>query len=265
MFEKKRLGQALTRQLLAFARRMTLAPEPINFRSLIDGMRILVGGALRGDISVEVNIEPALWPLLADPGQLELAILNLAVNARDAMVSGGVLTLAARNERLEGSGPNGIRGEFVRIEVRDTGTGIPQEIVDRVFEPFFTTKAVGKGTGLGLSQVYGFISQSGGEIEIQSRPGQGATIVLYLPRAESVETIAPPLPISSSSEQATNCDRKVLVVEDNDQVAELAMQMMVALGFSVDRVSSAKEALAKLGRTAERWISSFRMSSCQEG
>jgi signal transduction histidine kinase len=142
-------GQTLTRQLLAFARRMTLAPEPLNLRTLVDGMRILVGGALRGDISVEVDIEPDLWPVLADPGELELALLNLLVNARDAMPAGGVLTLAARNEWLDGSGEGALAGPFVRIEVRDTGTGIPPEILNRVFDPFFTTKPVGKGHRLG--------------------------------------------------------------------------------------------------------------------
>ena len=130
-------GEALTRQLLAFARRLTLAPEPINLRSLIDGMRILVGGAPRGDITVDVDLDPKLWPVMADPGQLEPALLNLAVNARDATPSGGALKLAARNERLEGAGANGTKGEFVRIEVRDTGSGIPPDIMDRIFDPFY--------------------------------------------------------------------------------------------------------------------------------
>jgi signal transduction histidine kinase len=239
-------GEALTRQLLAFARRMTLAPEPINLRSLIDGMRILVDGALRGDITVEIDMEPELWPVLADPGQLELALLNLAVNARDAMLSGGVLTLAAHNETLDSSGASGLVGEFVRIEVRDTGTGIPSEILDRVFDPFFTTKAVGKGTGLGLSQVYGFASQSGGHVAVQSRPGEGATFVLHLPRADVAQAETRPLRTGPPTERLAHGDRKVLVVEDNDDVAELAMEMMAAMGFAVERVASAKEALAKL-------------------
>jgi signal transduction histidine kinase len=239
-------GEALTRQLLAFARRMTLAPEPVNLRSLIDGMRILVGGALRGDITVEVDLDPELWPVLADPGQLELALLNLAVNARDAMPSGGVLTLAARNERLEGAGANGIKGEFVRIEVRDTGTGIPADIIDRIFDPFFTTKAVGKGTGLGLSQVYGFTSQSGGHMEVRSDVGQGATFILRLPRATTALAETQPERSPAPSERLAHGERKVLVVEDNDDVAELAMEMMTTLGFVVERVTNAREALAKL-------------------
>ncbi len=239
-------GEALTRQLLAFARRMTLAPEPIDLQNLIDGMRILVDGALRGNITVEIDIEPGLRPVLADPGQLELALLNLAVNARDAMPSGGVLTLAARNEMLDGSAASGLVGEFVRIEVRDTGTGIPPEILHRVFDPFFTTKAVGKGTGLGLSQVFGFVSQSGGHVEVQSRPGEGATFVLHLPRAEAMEAETRPLRTGYAAERLAQGDRKVLVVEDNDEVAELAMEMMATMGFAVERVAGAKEALAKL-------------------
>ncbi|WP_407159284.1 ATP-binding protein [Bradyrhizobium sp. STM 3557] len=246
MRQAAKRGEALTRQLLAFARRMTLAPEPINLRSLIDGMRILVGGALRGDITVEVDLEPKLWPVLADPGQLELALLNLAVNARDAMPSGGVLTLAARNERLGESGANGTKGEFVRIEVRDTGTGIPPDIIDRIFDPFFTTKAVGKGTGLGLSQVYGFASQSGGHIEVQSDLGQGATFILRLPRATTTSAETLPERSPAASERLSHGGRKVLVVEDNDDVAELAMEMMTTLGFVVARAANAREALAKL-------------------
>lgn len=239
-------GQALTRQLLAFARRMILAPEPVNLLNLIEGMRILVGGALRGDITVEVYLDPMLWPVLADPGQLELALLNLAVNARDAMPSGGVLTLAGGNEWLEGSGPNGAMGEFVRIEVRDTGTGIPPDIIDRIFDPFFTTKTIGKGTGLGLSQVYGFASQSGGDIKVHSVVGQGATFILRLPRATMASAEAQPERSQPPSERLAQGRRKVLVVEDNDHVAELAMEMMTTLGFVVERVANAREALAKL-------------------
>lgn len=239
-------GQALTRQLLAFARRMILAPEPVNLLNLIEGMRILVGGALRGDITVEVDLDPMLWPVLADPGQLELALLNLAVNARDAMPSGGVLTLAGGNEWLEGSGPNGAMGEFVRIEVRDTGTGIPPDIIDRIFDPFFTTKTIGKGTGLGLSQVYGFASQSGGDIKVHSVVGQGATFILRLPRATMASAEAQPERSQPPSERLAQGGRKVLVVEDNDHVAELAMEMMTTLGFVVERVANAREALAKL-------------------
>ncbi|MBV9459459.1 MAG: response regulator [Bradyrhizobium sp.] len=239
-------GEALTRQLLAFARRMTLAPEPINLRSLIDGMRILVGGALRGDITVDVDLDPKLWPVLADPGQLELALLNLAVNARDAMPSGGALTLAARNERLKGVGANGTTDEFVRIEVRDTGSGIPPDIIDRIFDPFFTTKPVGKGTGLGLSQVYGFATQSGGHIEVRSAAGLGATFILRLPRATTASAETQPERSPASDERLGPGGRKVLVVEDNDDVAELAMEMMTTLGFVVERVANAREALAKL-------------------
>ncbi len=134
----------------------------------------------------------------------------------------------------------------MRIEVRDTGTGIPPDIIDRIFDPFFTTKAVGKGTGLGLSQVYGFASQSGGHIEVQNGVGQGATFILRLPRATMGSAETQPERSAAPSERLSQGARKVLVVEDNDEVAELALEMMTTLGFAVERVSNAREALAKL-------------------
>jgi signal transduction histidine kinase len=170
-------GQALTKQLLAFSRRMTLTPEPLELKVLLEGMRILVDGSLRGDIVVEVDIQPDLWPIMADPTQLELALLNLAVNARDAMPSGGRLTITARNRRER----NGHTHDLVEIEIQDTGEGIPAEVIERVFDPFFTTKPIGKGTGLGLSQVHGFATQSGGEVAVHSEHGRGTSFVLRRP------------------------------------------------------------------------------------
>ncbi|HEY4030827.1 MAG TPA: ATP-binding protein [Caulobacteraceae bacterium] len=235
-------GQALTRQLLAFSRRMTLTPEPIELKLLLDGMRILVDGALRGDIVVEVEIAPDLWPILADPTQLELALLNLAVNARDAMPFGGRLTISARNRR---SGNGGGGRDMVEIEVGDTGEGIPREVIERVFDPFFTTKPVGKGTGLGLSQVHGFATQSGGEVAVSSEPGRGARFALRLPRAQAEPR--PVTPIAVDGDHLVLPDvHSVLLVEDNDQVAELVTQMLEALGLQVERVSSAQEALIRL-------------------
>jgi signal transduction histidine kinase len=236
-------GKALTKQLLAFSRRMTLTPEPIELKALLEGMRILVDGSLRGDIVVDVDIASDLWPIMADPTQLELALLNLAVNARDAMPSGGRLTIAARNTRKpDGGGPP---HQMVEIEVKDTGEGIPAEIVERVFDPFFTTKPVGKGTGLGLSQVHGFATQSGGEISVQSEAGRGTRFILSLPRADAAPRPADVTKLDNSQLSLPNL-KSVLLVEDNDPVAELVTQMLEALGLQVQRVATAAEALSRL-------------------
>lgn len=240
-------GEALTRQLLAFSRRTALSAELIDFSAFLDGMRILVGGALRGDIAVEVKIDEGLWPVLTDPTQLDLAILNLAVNARDAMPNGGTLTVMANNVILDGSNAAELSGDFIRIEVRDTGIGIPVEILDRVFDPFFTTKEVGKGTGLGLSQVYGFVKQSGGHVEVRSRSGEGTSFVLYLPRGEAASQTTHHTSISPIRRKSRNRRGRILLVEDNDSVAELVGKMLQELGFVSDRVSSGAEALGALG------------------
>jgi signal transduction histidine kinase/ActR/RegA family two-component response regulator len=239
-------GEALTRQLLAFSRRTALTPEPVDLPSLLEGMRILIAGALRGDIVIDIKMAPDLWPVLTDPTQLNLVILNLAVNARDAMPDGGTLTIAATNATLEGSNRFALAGEFVRLEVRDTGVGIPPEILDRVFEPFFTTKEIGKGTGLGLSQVYGFAKQSGGHAEICSREGDGTSVILYLPRGEAVAQDNAQTQLSRSEEKGVEGPHRILLVEDNDAVAALVQEMLEGLGFAPRRVANAREALAAL-------------------
>jgi signal transduction histidine kinase len=235
-------GESLTQQLLAFSRNIDLRAEAIDLGKLLDGMRVLVGGALRGDIEVQIRIPADLRPVLADPTQLELSILNIVVNARDAMPNGGTLTIRARNVALDGS-DGGLRGDFVRAEIQDTGAGIPADMLHRVFDPFFTTKPVGKGTGLGLSQVYGFAEQSGGRARVDSRVGKGTTIILDLPRAPAADdrvatvAMADPPPINGRG-------RQVLLVEDNDDVATLEVDMLDTLGFAVTRVAGAAEALA---------------------
>jgi signal transduction histidine kinase/ActR/RegA family two-component response regulator len=246
-------ARALTQQLLAFARKMPLAPEPISFRSLLETMRILVDGALRGDITVEIDVAPDLWPIMADPTQLELAILNLAVNARDAMPQGGVLRISARNENLSAPQPDGLAGQYVIVEVGDTGDGIPPAILHRVFDPFFTTKKVGKGTGLGLSQVYGFATQSGGRARIRSTEGQGTTVVLELPRADAMNRETGEEHAYFQDGVVANGDLAILLVEDNEQVAELASEMLSALGFRVTRAGTAREALGQFDDTANRF------------
>lgn len=246
MREAAARGEALTRQLLAFSRRTALTPEPTDLSALLEGMRILIAGALRGDIVINIRIASDLWPVLTDPTQLNLVILNLAVNARDAMPKGGTLTITATNATLEGSNHYALSGEFVRIEVSDTGIGIPAQILDRVFDPFFTTKEVGKGTGLGLSHVYGFAKQSGGHVEISSREGEGTSVILYLPRGEAVAQITSRARLMRSDWKGGDRQRRVLLVEDNDAVASLVEEMLQGLGFAPHRVSNAMEALATL-------------------
>ncbi|MES1994685.1 ATP-binding protein [Sphingomonas sp. 3F27F9] len=261
-------GASLTRQLLAFSRRMSLAPEAIDLRARFDDMRILMTGALREDIALEVELAEDLWPVMADQTQLELAILNTVVNARDAMPQGGTVTIFAGNARLDGRGESRLTGDFVRIEVRDTGTGIAPDVLDRIFDPFFTTKEVGSGTGLGLSQVYGFAKQSGGHVKVRSRVGEGTRIILHLPRANSlplaaaVEASPPAIPVPGPKGE-----RRILLVEDNDEVAELAGQMLEGLGFTVRRAESAPAALAQLenGHAADLVFSDVVMPGGMSG
>jgi signal transduction histidine kinase len=214
---------------------LTLMPGPVHLHALLEGMRALVAGALREDIRIEFLIPEDLWPVLADPAQLELAILNLAVNARDAMPQGGTLTIQASNVHDDKAGEEESPGDFVRMEVRDTGSGIAPEILDRVFDPFFTTKDVGKGTGLGLSQVYGFTKQSGGRVSIRSGPAKGPASSCSCPALSRRRRLRDR---SICPREATRlADRKstVLLVEDNDEVAALTFEMLQGLGFQVRR------------------------------
>src|SRR3954468_16273772 len=177
-------GADLTRRLLSFARRQALRPEPLDLRAWLEDMRELLARALRGDIAIEIIAPPDLWWARVDPAELELAVLNLGVNARDAMPRGGRLRLSAANVELDAlTDPDRLGGAFIRLAVRDTGTGMPPEVLSRIFEPFFSTKDVGQGTGLGLAQVYGFTRQSGGTARVASRLGAGTTVTVLLPRA----------------------------------------------------------------------------------
>jgi PAS domain S-box-containing protein len=174
-------GARLTRQLLAFSRRQALEPGPVDLAARVEAMRGLLDGSVPAGVRVEPDLPPGLWPVEADPGELELALLNLVVNARDAMPDGGRIAIRAAN--VAGLDGGGLRGDFVRVEVADEGTGMPPDVQARAFEPFFTTKAPGEGTGLGLAQVYGFARQSGGAALIESAPGRGTTVALLLPRS----------------------------------------------------------------------------------
>ena len=176
-------GESLTRQLLTFSRRQTLQPSVIDLAERLPEIKDMLSRSLRGDIEIRVGVPRRPCAVKVDPSELELALLNLAVNARDAMPSGGTLTITAKPVVLRGkASEEGLAGDFVAIRVADTGSGIPADVLPRVFEPFFTTKDVGKGTGLGLSQVYGFAHQSGGAATIASSARRGTVVTLFLPR-----------------------------------------------------------------------------------
>ena len=239
-------GAELAHRLLTFARRQALRPEPIALGSWLDAhARQLLSRALRGDVVVRTRLDPGLPPICADATELELALLNLALNARDAMPSGGELLIEAEPVQLAPDhDPEGLEGAFVRLSVSDTGTGMTPEVVGRLFEPFFTTKEPGQGTGLGLAQVYGFVKQSGGAVHVRSELGQGTTISLLLPVADGVPAAnpAPPTP----SLQPADRSLSVLVCEDDDAVAMLVCQLLDQLGHAARRAANAAEALAVL-------------------
>ncbi|MGZ5912097.1 MAG: MASE1 domain-containing protein, partial [Reyranella sp.] len=179
-------GEKLTRQLLAFSRRQQLMPVPVDLRQRIDAVRDMLVPSLRGNIELICEIEDKIWPVEADLGELDLALVNIAVNARDAMPEGGTITLSARNMVLKpGSAAGALEGDFVALAIIDSGSGMPPDVLARVFEPFYTTKPVGKGTGLGLSQVHGFALQSGGAATVSSEVGKGSVVTIYLPRSRA--------------------------------------------------------------------------------
>jgi signal transduction histidine kinase/CheY-like chemotaxis protein len=236
-------GTALTRQLLAFSRRQSLAPESVDLVLRIGRMRELLDRRLSGDVHVEVQFEPDLWPVEVDPGELELVILNLAVNARDAMPEGGSILIEASN--APGEAVLGITGDFVRLAVTDSGTGIPEEVRTRVFDPFFTTKEIGKGSGLGLAQVYGFARQSGGTVWIESECGRGTSVIMLLPRSARI----PDLPDGERLAEDDSSDASVgtvLLVDDDEEVAALVGEMLEHLGYRVTHAASASDALGAL-------------------
>jgi two-component system NtrC family sensor kinase len=225
-----------------------LRPKIIDVGARLAGMSELLRQTLGSRIRVETEIEPGLWPVHVDPSQLEVAILNLAVNARDAMPEGGTVTIQARNVRLEASAERAA-GEYVCIAIKDTGQGMPPHIVARVLEPFFTTKGPGKGTGLGLPQVYGFATQSGGDLRIESEPGRGTVVFFHLPRAAAVATAgdnAADMPEDSPPQALQGVGRRVLVVDDNPDVAAFACGLLEELGYATERAGDAAGVLAML-------------------
>jgi CheY-like chemotaxis protein len=237
-------GQALNRQLLAFARRDRLRSEVTNVDTLIADFLPLMTQAVGEAVTVTAVPAGEELRVEVDPAHLETALLNLAVNARDAMAEGGG-QLTIRTFRLSGRNLHGGKGKgaFAVIEVEDSGCGMPEEVARHVFEPFFTTKEVGKGSGLGLAQVYGFLQQSGGEVRVQSRVGQGTTFQLYLPLTDRP---MPAAAAAASAKAVVGGSEELLVVEDDEQVRALTVEMLKGLGYGVVVAPNAKAALTLL-------------------
>ena len=243
-------GAKLAAQLLAFGRRQALAPEVVNAGRLVRGMDDMLRSTLGEGIEIDTVIAADLWNTLADPGNVENALLNLAINARDAMGGQGRLTISAGNTSLD-AGPAGghdaghdavLAGQYVLLSVSDTGCGMPPEVVERAFEPFFSTKPEGKGTGLGLAMVYGFVKQSGGHVKVRSTAGQGTTIEIYLPRCTSAE--ASPAEAEAESVQLEPGSETILVAEDDDAVRETTVALLTEMGYRVLKARDAQSALS---------------------
>ncbi|MBN8930100.1 MAG: hypothetical protein BGO51_23000 [Rhodospirillales bacterium 69-11] len=237
---------ALTRQLLSFSRSQNLAPRVLDLSVELPRMMALLRPSLRGDVEASLDVPPDVWPIAVDPGEFEIALLNVAVNARDAMPAGGRFAIIAENRGVEAGqlpmAPD-LAGAFVAIALTDTGTGMPPEVRARAFEPFYTTKDVGRGTGLGLSQVYGFARQAGGAAVIDSAPNSGTRVTLYLPRTD----LAPsPDPAPAQADWTGARLRRVLLVEDDPDVATMVTEMLGSMGWHVLPSGRGREALQHL-------------------
>jgi signal transduction histidine kinase/ActR/RegA family two-component response regulator len=238
-------GAGLTRELLAFSRRQPLRAQVIEPAERLIGACNLLRRSLHAEVTLEVDLPKDVRTVEVDAGQLELALLNVGLNARDAMPDGGTLRVSACNVTLDDEAA-GLVGEFVAISVHDNGVGIPPELQAKVFEPFFTTKEIGKGSGLGLSQAYGFAKQSGGTVRLESAPDQGTTVTFLLPASAAAPAVPAPAPPAEPDETAAR--GTVLVVEDDPDVADLAGQLIRELGYTVRLTPSARAALELLRR-----------------
>ncbi len=249
--EATRRGATLTQRLLAFSRKQALRPQATDLNELVDGMIPLVRGSVRESVSVAWRRPPGVACVLIDRGQLETALLNLCVNARDAMGDSGLLTI---DVGVGEAGPvNACGGEevapgrYARVSVRDTGIGMDAETIERVFDPFFTTKPPGKGSGLGLSMVYGFVKQSKGYVSVESAPRRGTTVSLFLPElADARLVVETPQAIARDDAEPRGRGESVLVVEDEPHVRRLAVMLCESLGYVVHEAGSAQEALERL-------------------
>jgi signal transduction histidine kinase len=244
-------GAKLTAQLLAFSRRQRLEPRPVDLNEALAGMSDLLQSSLGGSVQINTLFRPGLWHALVDPSQIELVVLNLAINARDASPVGGSITLETGNVKLghsekpEEPSP----GEYVVISVSDTGSGMPRDVLAKAFEPFFTTKEIGKGSGLGLSQALGFAKQSGGGMRIESRVGEGTSVKVFLPRAEKIDVSHASLdPVGPNRRQSKGAI--ILLVDDDSAVREVTASMLRELDYIVLEVGSGGAALDLLNGEA---------------
>jgi PAS domain S-box-containing protein len=258
-------AENLTRRLLTFARRRPLEPKTVNLGECLDSFRDVLAASVSRNIGIDIQLQDGLWPVTIDVNEFEVAIINLLVNARDAMPAGGVIRVGGRNKKIQRheEGPN-LRGDFVVVEVQDTGIGIPPEIMPKVFDPFFTTKDTDKGTGLGLSQVYGFTRQAGGAVSIASKVGEGTTVSLYLPRAQWSAMDA------STGENTADLpagNEKILLVEDNADVQSIVVTMLEQLGYRIVTADTADQAMDILSKRQDiaLVLSDIVMPGCFDG
>jgi PAS domain S-box-containing protein len=256
-------GARLCRQLLAFSRRQALKPEAVDLKRLIGEMDELLNRGLRSDLQIQTGFADELWCVEVDPGELKLVILNLALNARDAMPNGGRIEVRARN--CPALAEDDLSGDFVRLDITDSGVGMSADVLVHAFEPFFTTKEVGSGSGLGLAQAHGFAKASGGVVRIASAPGRGTSVSLFLPRTLKVPALGPHL-MAPASDHAISAGQ-VLVVEDDDEVAALTVEMINQLGYDATRVASAEAALGALAnrRSVDIVFSDIMMPGRMDG
>jgi CheY-like chemotaxis protein len=234
-----RRGAALTSQLLTFARRQHVNPQSVDVAERINAVREVLDTGVGGAVKLQFDVERSLWPVKVDVAELETALVNLVINARDAMPDGGTITVAAHNSSLS---EEANAGEYVAISVTDAGTGIAPDVLGKIFDPFFTTKPIGKGTGLGLSQVHGFAHQAGGTVKVSSELGKGTTITVLLPRKEAGLRVDDVNPVE------TRGSGTVLLVDDNPDVAAVSTNLLEQLGYTVRRVDSAEAALREIER-----------------
>ncbi|TCO78344.1 ATP-binding protein [Chromatocurvus halotolerans] len=248
-------GARLTHQLLAFARRQTLHPQTVRLDCLLDGIHDMLDRSVGEDVTLIRRTGETLWPCRLDAAQLENAVLNLVINARDAMPRGGTLEITTENHRCEPDTtppiPDMPCGDYACLSVSDTGEGIARENMERLFEPFFTTKPKGRGTGLGLPMIYGFVKQSSGFISIDSQPGKGTRVTLYFPRSEEEPESASPAVIPEGPLQRARRDYRILLVEDDDLVRRYVEQQLQSLGYLVVSAAAGKEALEILRKRTD--------------
>ncbi|MEH2502139.1 PAS domain S-box-containing protein [Bradyrhizobium sp. AZCC 1578] len=228
-------GASLTSQLLTFARRQSVNPQAVDVAEQIDAMREVLDSGVGNAVSLQIAVDPGVWPVMVDVTEFETALVNLVINARDAMTGGGVITISAHNDT-----PGEAETEHVAISVEDTGIGIAPDVLGKVFDPFFTTKPIGKGTGLGLSQVHGFAHQAGGTVKVASELGKGTKITILLPRKEPADAAG------DVDAVETGGSGTVLLVEDNPDVAAVSTGLLEQLGYTVRRVASAEAALREI-------------------